>query len=156
LWRRFTDAREGRVWGRLERPEGRQVDGGYRQRGPLNCIGLKQQPDYAREPCRNYHTLVNERNDLLHGNVVVDKLKFNEVYFLGQVRPSRNTDRFGSAHYQVEIDTVGLQAVHSELATVDGLIAHLMSCLDDELREPVQHIVNRHELGRNEQTGRTE
>jgi hypothetical protein len=121
----------------------------------INCMGFKQQPDYASEPCRTYHTLVNERNDLLHGNVVVDKLKFNEVYFLGKVPVFKEYRSVWERSLQVEIDTVGLQAVRAELTTVDGLIAYLLSCLDEKLREPIELMMNRHELGRNEQTGRT-
>ena len=121
----------------------------------INCVGFKQQPDYASEPCKVYQTLVNERNDLLHGNVVVDKLKFNEVYFLGKVPVFKAYRSMWERSLQVEIDTVGLQAVRAELATVDGLIAYLFSCIDDKLRESIEHLMNHHELGRNEQNGRT-
>lgn len=50
-----------------------------------NCIGFSKPVDYSNDSCKAYHTLVNERNDLLHGNVVIDKLKFSEVYFLGKI-----------------------------------------------------------------------
>lgn len=121
----------------------------------ISCEGFKQQPDFASEPCRRYHTLVNERNDLLHGNVVIDKLKFNEVYFWGTVPVFKEYRSVWERSLQVEVDTVGLQAARAELATVNGLTEYLLSCLDDKLREAVELMVNRHELGRNEQSGRT-
>ena len=44
----------------------------------INCIGFKQLIDYSNEICVRYHSVVNERNDLLHGNVDPKKLQFNE------------------------------------------------------------------------------
>lgn len=51
----------------------------------MTCVGFERPVDYAHEACKAYHSLVNERNDMLHGNVVLEKLKFNEVYFNGRV-----------------------------------------------------------------------
>jgi hypothetical protein len=121
----------------------------------INCLGFKQQPDYTSEQCGAYQTLVNKRNDLLHGNVVVDKLKFNEVFFWGKVPVFKEYRSVWERSLQIEIDTVGLSAVRSELAVVHGLTDYLLSCLDDTLRESVEFMVNRHELGLNQKTGKT-
>lgn len=49
----------------------------------LNCIGFTKEVDWSSEPCRNYNSIINDRNDLLHGNVNLEKLKFDKVYFSG-------------------------------------------------------------------------
>ncbi|WP_157302221.1 hypothetical protein [Thauera phenylacetica] len=51
----------------------------------INCIGFSAPVDWSSAPCATYNSVVNERNDLLHGNVVLDKLKFDEVFFNGTV-----------------------------------------------------------------------
>ena len=60
------------------------------------------------------------RNDLLHGNVAIDKLRFNDLYFNGTVpvfiQYSTMWDRsIGVAHR-----SVGMGAVNEELAVVDA------------------------------------
>lgn len=113
----------------------------------LNCIGFTQMPDYASEPCRAYQTLVNDRNDLLHGNVVIDKLKFNEVYFFGKVPVFKEYRTIWERSLQVEADSVGLTAVRSELSIVDRLVEYLLSCLDPKIRPEIEFMIHRHELG---------
>ena len=120
----------------------------------INCRGFKSQPDYASDPCRAYQSLVNERNDLLHGNVVIDKLKFNEIHFWGRVPVFREYRSMWERSLQVEADAVGLDALRSELATVQDLCDYLLSCLHDETRQGVDQIVESHELGFNELAGR--
>jgi hypothetical protein len=55
---------------------------------------------------------------------------------------------------QVEVDTVGLLSLRSELSTVDGLRDFILSCLDGEVRGKIDPIVERHELGFNQPTGK--
>ena len=62
-----------------------------------NCHGFKQQVDYSMQACKDYHSLVNDRNDLLHGNIVIGKLKFNDLYFLERFRYFKNTPVCGNA-----------------------------------------------------------
>ena len=119
----------------------------------INCLGFTQAPDYSNEACKAYHRLVNERNDLLHGNIAIDKLKFNEVYFRGRVPVFKEYKSMWERSLQRQADAVGLTAVRSELATVDALVTYLLSCLDEGLREKVAFITGRHNLGLNEETG---
>src|SRR6185437_11537478 len=112
-----------------------------------NCLGFERPIDYTSEPCRRFHTLMNERNDLLHGNLVVDKLRFNELYFFGKVpvfiQYSSMWDRsMGVAHR-----AVGMESIKDELNVVDGLIEYLLSCLRDDIKEDIRGITNRFDLG---------
>lgn len=116
----------------------------------INCQGFKQAPDYSSEQCRAYQTLVNERNDLLHGNVVIEKLKFNDVYFWGKVPVFKEYRSGWQRSLQIEVDSVGLQSVKSEVATVDALRDYLFSCLDDQLRPHIVRMAEAHHLGFNE------
>jgi hypothetical protein len=120
----------------------------------INCIGFQRQPDYAADPCKKYHSLVNERNDLLHGNVVIEKLKFNEVYFLGTVPIFREYRSVWERSLGIELRAVGLQNVREEVRIVEGLIQYLLSCLSDDNREQINLLVESFELGINTKTQR--
>jgi hypothetical protein len=120
----------------------------------INCVGFSKQPDYASEPCRKYHTLVNERNDLLHGNVVVEKLQFNEVYFWGKVPVFREYHSMWDRSLAVEMNAVGLAILRDEIATVDALIEYLKSCLHEKVRDEIAMIAESYELGLNDKTKR--
>lgn len=111
------------------------------------CIGFKQHVDYASEPCREFHTLVNERNDLLHGNVVIEKLRFNELYFYGKVPVFIEYSSMWDRSMGVAHRAVGVESVKHEIAVVDGLIEYLLSCLDEKVKETVQRMVEKFDLG---------
>jgi hypothetical protein len=112
-----------------------------------NCVGFERSVDYASEPCRRFHTLMNERNDLLHGNVVVDKLRFNELYFVGKVPVFIEYSSMWDRSMGVAHRAVGMESIKDEMAIVDGLIEHLLSCLREDIRNVVRGIADKFDLG---------
>ncbi|HEX7857346.1 MAG TPA: hypothetical protein VF503_26995 [Sphingobium sp.] len=120
----------------------------------MTCVGFERKPDYSHDACKAYHTLVNERNDLLHGNVVPEKLKFNEVHFSGKVPIFKSYRSLWERAVGVEIGAVGLHRLQHEMETVDNLIGYLKSCLNDEMRGSIEIISNKRELGINQKNGR--
>lgn len=114
---------------------------------PITCFGFKQMPDYTSDACRKYHSLVNERNDLLHGNVVIDKLKFNEVFFAGKIPIFKTYRSWWERSMGVELAAVGFDQLHDDVKVVEVLVEYLLACLEDGVREKVQMMVERHELG---------
>jgi hypothetical protein len=119
----------------------------------INCTGFARQPDYSTDLCRRYHRLVNERNDLLHGNVVIDKLAFNDVYFLERVPIFREYRSLWQRSLDIEMKAVGLAAVRQELETVDGLIAYIDSCMEEGARRNMALIASAFVLGINQASG---
>ena len=113
----------------------------------LNCRGFKTPVDYSAEPCKKYHTLVNERNDLLHGNVAIDKLQFNELYFFGKVPIFLEYSSMWERSLGVAHRSVGLSEVDNELAIIDGFIDYLKNSLEPGIRENVEMISNKFDLG---------
>ncbi len=112
-----------------------------------NCRGFKNDIDYSDEACRRFHSLVNERNDLLHGNVVVEKLKFNEIYFNGRVPVFQSYSTMWDRAFGIAQESVGLELLKQERETVENLIKYIISCMDDEIQEQVKIFSERHELG---------
>ena len=115
----------------------------------INCTGFKQPIDYSNEICGRYHSVVNERNDLLHGNVDPKKLQFNEVYFHGTVPVFKEYRSMWQRSLGIERQAVGVDKVFEELAVIDDFIAYVLSCLDDKIRPKIEYMLGRLELGLN-------
>jgi hypothetical protein len=115
----------------------------------MQCLGFATQVDYSHPACAEYHSLVNERNDMLHGNVVIDNLKFNDVFFLGKVPVFREYRSMWQRALGAEIQVVGLERLEKEMQIVDGLVEYLLSCLDPKIQPQMRAIANAHELGLN-------
>ena len=113
----------------------------------LDCYGFKQPVDFSDPVCSRYNTLVNERNDLLHGNIAINKLKFNEVYFIDRVPIFKEYRSMWNRVFEVRKESVGLDKVMDEIAVVTDLIDYVLSCLDDKYRYAVEQIISSSELG---------
>jgi hypothetical protein len=115
----------------------------------ISCIGFASHPEYKNDACKRYHSLVNERNDLLHGNVVIDKLKFNEMYFYGTVPVFCEYKSMWQRALGVEMSAVGLDKVREEMDVVEELIQYLTTCLEPTIREQVADLAESYRLGLN-------
>ena len=59
----------------------------------------------------SYQTLVNERNDLLHGSVVIEKLRFRRSVLLGHNADIKGVLILWQRPLQIQMDSVVLQSV---------------------------------------------
>lgn len=112
-----------------------------------NCVGFQSDVDYSHESCRRYHSLVNERNDLLHGNVVIGKLKFNELYFNGRVPVFDSYASMWERAFGVAKKSVGLELLHNERQVVEDFVEYVISCLEEKKQEQVRVFCARRDLG---------
>lgn len=120
----------------------------------LTCIGFEKPADYSHECCKAYHTLVNERNDLLHGNVVLDKLKFNDLYFNGKVPVFKKYRSMWERSVGVEIHAVGLHRLEKEVEIVEKFTAYIQSLMKENIREMFEIMARTRDLGLNSENGR--
>jgi hypothetical protein len=120
----------------------------------INCTGFDRPIDYSHDACKAYHSLVNERNDLLHGNVVLDKLKFNEVFFNGRVPVFKQYRSMWERSVGVEIQSVGLHRLEREVRTINSFTAYLKSCMKEEVRAQFEYLAEMRDLGLNSEDGR--
>ena len=112
-----------------------------------NCIGFQSDIDYKHDSCRRYHSLVNERNDLLHGNVVIEKLKFNELYFNGHVPVFDSYASMWQRAFGVAKKSVGLELLHTERQVVEDFIEYVIFCLEEKKQDQVCVFCARRDLG---------
>ena len=120
----------------------------------LSCIGFEKPVDYKADACKNFHRLINERNDLLHGNVVPEKQKFNEVYFLGKVPVFKEYRSLWDRTLAVEGDSVGIGQLDHEIQTVENFVEYVLNCLKHNQREFMRAVLRKRDLAKNSKDGR--
>jgi len=121
---------------------------------PYYCDGFKGPIDSDHQAVRDYLQLVVMRNDLLHGNIDIEKLKFNELYFYGKVPVFNQYSTMWERSLGVAHRAVGLAAVHAELAAVDAFVDYLLDILHDKFRKEVKLMSGKFDLGIRKDTGR--
>lgn len=120
----------------------------------INCQGFASAVDYTSEPCAKYHSIVNERNDLLHGNFAIEKLSFGTVHFNAKVPVFIEYPTFWDRSFGVELAAVGFDRIEEELGTIESFIEYLLSLLQPSVREHIETIMAKRDLGLNAKTGR--
>ena len=120
----------------------------------MTCLGFDSQVDYKHAAFKAYHRLVNERNDLLHGNVVLSKLKFNEVYFSGRVPIFKQYRSLWERTVGVDIQAVGLHRLANEIQIVDNMVTQLKTHLTPTTREFIDQVSEQRDLALDERRGK--
>lgn len=120
----------------------------------LNCNGFNRLIDYTAQECKDFHTLMNERNDLLHGNVEVGKLSIGDIYFRGNLPLFIQYDDFWSISIGASMRSVGYDSIHKDHKAVERFIEFVIEQLDKNVAEHVRRIIETGELGFNKKTGR--
>ena len=120
----------------------------------INCIGFESAVDYSSPECGNFHTLMNERNDLLHGNVEVNKLSIGDVFFNKNVPLFLQYEDFWDKSIGVSLQSVKFDQIRSDRAVVTNFIEYILSKLKPDIREQIEMIMDKGQLGFNHKTGR--
>ncbi|WP_225215794.1 MULTISPECIES: hypothetical protein [Acinetobacter] len=120
----------------------------------LNCNGFSSNVDYTTEECKKFHTLMNERNDLLHGNVNINKQAFGNVYFDKQMPIFDQYEDFWEKSIGVSIRTMNIQSIYGEYEVVKNFINYILSKLNEKIKEQIEHLLETSRLGFNEETKR--
>ncbi len=121
---------------------------------PYYCSGFKAAVDSSHPAIQKYTQLIGTRNDLLHGNIDVERLKFNELYFYGNVPIFNRYTTMWERSLGVAHRAVGLEEVRSELAVVDAFVEYLIGLLDDKTSELMKIVSEKFDLGVTKETGR--
>lgn len=120
----------------------------------INCTGFNQPVDYSSDECKKFHTLMNERNDLLHGNVNINKLSIGEVHFDEKVPLFHQYEDFWEKSVGVSLKSVKSDTIFDDYKSITNFIDYILSKLDEGIKPQIQHMLERKELGMNYKTGR--
>ncbi|MEN6357367.1 MAG: hypothetical protein ABFD83_09815 [Armatimonadota bacterium] len=113
----------------------------------LNCIGFKVNVDYTNQACKDFHSFIDNRNDLLHGNIDIDRLKFSNVFFQGTVPIFEEYRSMWQRSIGVGVQASGLEELDDEVKVVDNFTQYILSCLDINVRKEVEMILEKRDLG---------
>jgi hypothetical protein len=120
----------------------------------LNCNGFKQSVDWKSKSCVKYNKVVNNRNDLLHGNIVISKLKTGEIFFNGRVPVFKEYSNLWEQLFERRLEASGFNQLNQDLKAVRGFISYVLDCLDSNCKTMMMQFMERSELGRNFENGR--
>ena len=120
----------------------------------INCIGFESAVDYSSDECKNFHTLMNERNDLLHGNVEVNKLSIGDVYFDKNIPLFLQYEDFWDKSIGVSMKSVKFDRIQTDRDVVNKFIQYIVNKLKPEVKEEIEMIMEKGQLGFNYKTGR--
>lgn len=120
-----------------------------------NCNGFVHPVDYNNvEACKKLHTLFNNRNDLLHGNIDPKKSVYDTFYFQGKTPlPLEFKNMFTQAH-SASMNVYSPKQALQDYEVVQDFIAYVLMCLDEKLDKQVRHFLETQNPGWNDKTGR--
>jgi hypothetical protein len=124
----------------------------------VHCDGFQRPVDTDAQPLKDFQTLMNGRNDFLHGNVDPQRLAFDvmfaDTFGTEQTIPLFRDDRNFLARYLANaLRFVEPQTALKDLDIATSFIEHVLAHLDDQSRARLTLLLRRDYLGRNELTG---
>jgi len=120
----------------------------------FNCVGFHSPVDYATETCKRLHTMFNNRNNLLHGNVNPQSDHHEVVYFNGTVPLFTEWLDFYQRCFGAQLKSNDYDLAVGELANVLAFVEQIISSLQPGVRTEVRKMLDFAELGYNPQTKR--
>jgi hypothetical protein len=109
----------------------------------LICDGFEKPVDASSERFKNFHTLMNGRNDFLHGNVDPTKLKFDSVFFdYGTIPIFKKRASFGELALSHKLIHVEPESALASLNTVLAFIDLVLESLDKNIREVMKRFMH--------------
>ncbi|MBU3167805.1 hypothetical protein [Acinetobacter baumannii] len=120
----------------------------------LNCNYFTSPIDYNSEECKNFHTLMNERNDILHGNINIKKQSFGEVYFDKNMAIYDTYQDHWEKSIGILINSVKLDTIFRDLKVVEDFIEYIYSKLEPQVSSDLKILLDKAYLGFNPKTGR--
>ncbi|MFQ2010524.1 hypothetical protein ACK34P_13915 [Aeromonas veronii] len=97
---------------------------------------------------------MNERNDLLHGNIEINKLSIGDVFFRGKVPLFVQYEDFWDKSIGVSMQSVKFEEIYKDKKVVDDFINYILSKLTPEVKQQIDMIMEKGQLGFNNKTGR--
>ncbi|MFT6794484.1 MAG: hypothetical protein ACJAR1_002494 [Rubritalea sp.] len=115
----------------------------------MYCNEFEKAVDWKSKACIDYNKVINERNDILHGNIVISKLKTGDIYFNGNVPVYQKYDNLWEQFFEKGLKASGHNEISQSLLAVREFIEYVLSCMTKEGGELIRHCMLSRELGKN-------
>ena len=114
----------------------------------LNCVGFEMGVPYDEwDACKKFHTMMNGRNDMLHGNVDPRLTTFQELYFEDKTPLFIEFEDFAFFSYKTSLLNATPEQALQDYQTVQDLAAHILICLSNSAQAEVRRIILTRDLG---------
>ena len=120
----------------------------------LHCDHFIQPVDWSSGDCRAINTIMNRRNDYLHGNFRPLQDTFNVVYFDNKTPLFAEWRDFYDNCFGPYIKSFSIKDAEQDLVIVEGFKSYLISCINPRAHSDIRRLSESAELGFNAQTGR--
>jgi hypothetical protein len=120
----------------------------------INCIGFAKPLDASAQPFKDFQTLMNQRNDFLHGNVDPLRLKYDVTHFDGTTPLPERYQDFAQLFLTNSLIHVEPDVVLRDVDTVNAFIEFVLSHLQSRPRHDVQMFMTTPNPGYREDTKR--
>jgi len=118
-----------------------------------NCIGIQNKISINDTEWRKVHTIFNNRNDLLHGNINIDKLKFNEISFI-QNMPLFNSFSDFKNELLLNSYVQFKDIIEHEIEIAERFFYYVLFSFDIKIAKEIKNLLVSSSLGFNKKTKR--
>lgn len=119
----------------------------------LNCNGFKKPINGEEKEFKDFQTLMNNRNDFLHGNIDPTKLMFEDVYFDMEYIPLFNEDEgIITKTMKNYLQNVEAGKAYKDYITAEKFIDFVLDHLGEEHRKYLKHLLMTRMPGYNHKT----
>jgi hypothetical protein len=94
----------------------------------LHCVGFSKAVDYSTEACKNIHSIFNDRNDLLHGNINPQQEQHEIVYFNRTVPLFVEWRDFYQRCFASQLQSADYDLATKEMDQVQAFIEEVVGC----------------------------
>jgi hypothetical protein len=120
----------------------------------LNCDGFKRPLDMASEPIKDLLTVMNSRNDFLHGNVDPMRLEVDEVFFEGKMAIYRRHQTLTERALDPRLKFIEPEEAKRDIYRIEAFIAYVLDQLEPAFRESLKLFMGSPLPGWRSDTGR--
>lgn len=121
----------------------------------VNCIGFYQPVDYNEvEACKAFHSIMNKRNEVLHGNINPMNYAFDSLYFEYRTPLFENFRDIEFDTYKASIRGIEFEKLLCDYQHVQNFISYILLCLDEKILHHVKTIIDTVHPGWNKKTKR--
>jgi hypothetical protein len=118
----------------------------------LWCDGFEKPIDVSAEAFKNFLTVMNGRNDFLHGNINPMRLKYDTVFFDGTIPLPERYEDFSQLALVNSLIGVTPDSVLSDVNTVNRFIEYVLSHLAPDVKDVVELFMHTSNPGWREDT----
>lgn len=113
----------------------------------LNCNGFIKPVDTSKQEFKDFHSLMNSRNDFLHGNIDPHKLMYDEVYFDKTIPLFKHNQSFSERTLLPPLQLIEPKTVLKNIEIVKNFISLVLDHMSPDHRKYVESVMQTSQPG---------